>query len=101
MWLFVMFDLPVKTSEDRKNYARFRKLLLESGFSMLQLSVYARPMASEQMGDSYARMVKDHLPPAGYVRLLMVTDRQFGKMKSFIGPKSLPIEEAPRQLELF
>ncbi len=101
MWLFVMFDLPVKTSKDRKNYARFRKLLLQSGFSMMQLSVYARCCASEEMGESYGRLVKANLPPAGYVRLLMVTDRQFGKMKSFIGPEAAPIEEAPRQLELF
>src|SRR5690606_25570553 len=42
MWLFAMFDLPVVTKTDRRNYARFRKKLLEEGFMMLQFSVYAR-----------------------------------------------------------
>ena len=37
-----MFDLPTNTSEDRKNYTRFRKSLIKLGFDMLQYSVYAR-----------------------------------------------------------
>ena len=40
MWLFVVFDLPVKTKKDRKNANQFRKNLLKDGFTMMQVSVY-------------------------------------------------------------
>jgi len=51
MWLFAMFDLPVTDKALKKAYARFRKLLLSQGFSMLQFSVYARHCVSEESGE--------------------------------------------------
>ena len=42
MRMLVMFDLPTETGEDRRNYRKFRKGLLENGFYMLQESVYCR-----------------------------------------------------------
>jgi CRISPR-associated protein Cas2 len=48
VWLFTLFDLPVLTKTDRRNYTRFRKALVREGFMMLQLSVYARYCASEE-----------------------------------------------------
>ncbi len=67
MWLFAMFDLPVTTAKARKRYAKFRKVLLEQGFSMLQYSVYARYCASEEMADAYRGRIRTELPPEGYV----------------------------------
>ncbi len=101
MWLFAMFDLPVTTPKARKEYAHFRKLLIEQGFSMLQYSVYARYCASEESSDAHRGRIRGALPPEGYVRLLAVTDRQFGKMESFVGETSEPLEEPPPQLALF
>ena len=34
MWVFVSFDLPTYTAEERKNAARFRKELIKDGFRM-------------------------------------------------------------------
>jgi len=101
MWLFAMFDLPVTTSEARKRYTEFRHLLIKQGFSMLQYSVYARYCASEEMAVAYRSRIRASLPPEGYVRLLAVTDRQFGKMESYIGERSRSLEEPPSQLVLF
>ena len=101
MWLFAMFDLPVTTPKARKYYAQFRKLLLREGFSMLQYSVYARYCACEEISTRYRAEIRASLPPKGYVRLLAVTDRQFGKMESFIGKTSEPTEKPPDQLTLF
>ena len=36
MRVIVFFDLPVKTTRDRREYARFRKKLIKSGFVMMQ-----------------------------------------------------------------
>ena len=101
MWLFSMFDLPVTTKRARKRYAQFRSLLLSEGFSMMQFSVYARYCASEDIAATFRRRIRTELPDDGHVRLLMVTDRQFGKMEVFHGKKTVQTEEPPAQLSLF
>lgn len=101
MWLFAMFDLPVTTKAARKRYAQFRGLLLEEGFTMLQFSVYARYSVSEEAADALRRRIRRDLPNEGHIRLLMVTDRQFGKMEVFHGKTSVDPETAPEQLVLF
>lgn len=101
VWIFAMFDLPVKTKRDRRNYSRFRFLLLDEGFSKMQYSVYARFCASDEIAETHRKRLRDKLPPDGHVRLLTVTDRQFGKMQVFFGKKRATVEEKPDQLELF
>ncbi|WP_459558580.1 CRISPR-associated endonuclease Cas2 [Lacunimicrobium album] len=101
MWLMAMFDLPVKSKTDRKNYARFRNVLLDEGFDMMQLSVYARFCDSEQTADSFKNRIEKKLPPGGQVRLLAITDKQFGKMEIFHGKKKASAQSKPSQLQLF
>ena len=101
MWLFTMFDLPVGTKKARREYTRFRKALLKEGFTMLQYSIYARYCASDEAADAYRGRIRAILPPAGQVRLLAVTDRQFGKMHVYFGKNSRPVEDPPAQLMLF
>ena len=101
MWLFVMFDLPVKEAEERKEYALFRKKLLQLGFTRLQYSIYARYFSSEEASEIQRKKIKASLPPDGFVRILTVTDRQFGKMEAFIGKKLTETEVPPQQLSFF
>jgi CRISPR-associated protein Cas2 len=101
MWMLAMFDLPVITKEARKRYARFRAALLKRGFTMLQFSVYARQCSSEEFAEGVRADVRAVLPPDGQVRLLGVTDRQFGKMEVFFGRKRKPTEDPPAQFMLF
>lgn len=101
MWLVAMFDLPVKTKVERREYARFRNSLLKDGFCRLQFSVYARYCPSEEASDAHRKYVHSKLPPDGEVRLLAITDRQFGKMEVYYGPNRTKVEEPPRQLMLF
>jgi CRISPR-associated protein Cas2 len=101
MWLMAMFDLPVETKTDRRNYARFRNALLKDGFMMLQFSVYARYLASEEAADAHRRIVRQAIPPLGQVRLIAVTDHQFGKMEVFYGRKPRKPEEPQAQMLLF
>ena len=53
MWLFAMFDLPVKTKTERRAYSRFRNLLLQEGFCKMQFSVYARFCGSEEIAETH------------------------------------------------
>jgi CRISPR-associated protein Cas2 len=101
MWLFAMFDLPVDTKRAKKEYVRFRKSLLSEGFLMLQFSVYARYCNSEEASAAHRNRIHDMLPPEGQVRLLAVTDRQFGKQEVFNGKKRKTPEPEPQQLVLF
>ena len=101
MWLMVMFDLPVKTTESKREYARFRKYLLLEGFLQLQFSVYTKFCASRENAQKYYNYLKAAVPPGGKVRLLMVTDKQFGEMVSLYGTSLQDVEKKPEQLLLF
>jgi CRISPR-associated protein Cas2 len=101
MWLFALFDLPVDTKDNRREYVQFRKALLKEGFVMLQFSVYARHGVSEESVDTVRHRVKLVLPPHGQVRLMAVTDHQFGKTEVYFGKKRKPVEYPPAQLMLF
>lgn len=95
-----MFDLPVDTLDARRDYTQFRKALLKEGFTMLQFSVYARYCGSEERSDAFRRRLRYALPPGGQVRLMAVTDHQFGKMEVFYGKKLYSAEKPPEQLLL-
>jgi CRISPR-associated protein Cas2 len=101
MWLFVLFDLPTLTKEHRKLHTRFRKNLEKMGFSRAQFSVYINHYASEDATLSIQKRVQNMLPPEGNVRLLLVTDRQFGKMLVLNSRKKIQVEQPLPQVLLF
>lgn len=101
MWVMVMFDLPTSTKEDRKNYTRFRKKLIESGFMQLQFSVYARPCFSDDTAQSFRVRIEKWVPQFGQVRIMLFTDKQWGRTEVFFGKRRAPTEEAPQQLTIF
>jgi CRISPR-associated protein Cas2 len=101
MWLLVLFDLPVRTKPQRKRATDFRKTLLTDGFAMMQYSVYMRPCASEENASTHLERVQRSLPPLGSVRVMQITDKQFGRMLCFDGKQPVDPEQMPRQLEFF
>jgi CRISPR-associated protein Cas2 len=101
MWVLVFFDLPTETKKERKAASRFRKDLLEDGFSMFQFSIYMRFCASRENADVHIKRTKNQLPKDGKVGILAITDRQFGLMELFYGQKLVETEKPSQQLELF
>lgn len=85
MRLIVMFDLPTETTEDRRNYTAFRKLLIKNGFIMLQESVYVKLMITPAVRESVMRLLKANRPPDGLVCALEVTESQFAGMEYITG----------------
>mgnify|MGYP001106747188 CR=1 FL=1 len=51
MRMFCMFDLPVETEEQRRNYRIFRKELIQEGFVMIQYSIYVRVCPSREFAN--------------------------------------------------
>lgn len=101
MWIFAMFDLPTDTAAARRAYREFREELLDDGFTMLQYSIYARHCPSEENAQVHEKRIKSFLPPDGEVRLLVVTDKQFERMKVFLGKLRGPTEKSPDQVSFF
>ena len=101
MRLLVFFDLPVKTKEERREAALFRKFLLADGYDMVQLSVYARVCRGPEAVETHSRRLANNLPPTGCVRMLQVTDQQYGRMKILVGTLKPQEKTAPVQLLLF
>jgi CRISPR-associated protein Cas2 len=101
MWVVAMFDLPMHDKALRKAYARFRKGLIRQGFDRLQFSVYARHCSSLEKADAYSARVGGIVPDQGEVRVLLLTDKQFERMKVYWGKHRARAEEPPKQLELF
>ena len=101
MWVLTMFDLPVDTKKARRAYAQFRKMLLKDGFTQMQFSIYARHCPSEENTDVHVKRVERNVPPDGEVRVLTVTDKQFERMRIFLGKMRRQPERPPPQLELF
>ncbi len=101
LWIFVFFDLPTETKTDKKNYTRFRKGLQQDGFTMLQFSIYIRHCNSRENAEVHMKRARILLPPKGEVVIFTITDKQFGQMEFFRGPKEKERPDTPQQLELF
>lgn len=83
-----MFDLPVDTPNERRQYRIFRKELIRNGFTMLQYSVYYRAIQNRAAGKKYERAIKQFLPIHGEVRLIAVSEKQFNDMQILVGSRS-------------
>ncbi len=85
MRLLVFFDLPVVTRAERRAYTVFRRFLLNDGYDMIQFSVYGRIVNGNDAEQKHLKRLVDNLPPAGSVRCLTVTEKQFASMKLLVG----------------
>ena len=85
MRVIVFFDLPTTTKSERREYAKFRKFLIKSGFMMMQESVYCKIALNAVAADAVIKNVKLNLPSDGLVQLLTVTERQFSRMEVLVG----------------
>ncbi|PIE04779.1 MAG: CRISPR-associated endonuclease Cas2 [Spirochaetales bacterium] len=100
MWMIVMFDLPVVTKADRKEYTRFRNHLLDNGFDMSQFSVYERLVSSKDRVKQFERRIAAELPKNGKVQIITITDKQYQNIKSYYGQSQFTPDK-PDQLHLF
>ena len=91
--MMIFFDLPTVTSENRRNYRKFRKNLLTNGFFMLQESVYCRMVINEAMAKSVVAKIESFKPPEGMICAMIVTEKQYATMNILSG-KPKPKEKS-------
>ena len=85
MRVLVFFDLPSVSSKDLKEYRRFRKSLIKSGFIMMQESVYMKLVLNQTAAKTVENMIYDIKPEKGLVQMLTITEKQFANIKFVVG----------------
>ena len=88
MRLILFFDLPVETGQDRREYAKFRKLLIKNGFVMMQRSVYSKLAINNAVAAAMLETVKKHKPPHGIIQALIITEKQYARIEYILGAHS-------------
>ena len=101
MWLFVMFDLPVQTKQERKEATKFRKNLEQDGFVMHQFSVYMRFCGSLESAHVHIKRIRGFCPPHGHISIMSLTDKQYSNIVNIWGKVEKKAKKAPLQLEFF
>ena len=98
MRILVFFDLPTDTNEDKRNYRKFRKVLIKNGFLMLQESVYTRMLITPSAGQALLNVIKKNKPPEGLVQIMTVTEKQFSKMEYITGEYHSDVVDSDERL---
>lgn len=98
MRVIVMFDLPVTTAVERKDYTVFRKFLIKSGFLMLQESIYCKIAQNSTMADSIVENIRKNKASSGLVQVLKVTEKQYSKMEYIVGENKTDILNSDERL---
>ena len=81
------FDLPVLTVQDKREYRKFRKYLIKSGFLQEQESVYSKLVQNISAADAIIENVRKNKPPTGLVQILKVTEKQYENMDFIVGQR--------------
>lgn len=84
-----MFDLPVESNQQRKQYDRFHKSLIANGFVMIQYSIYEKIVNAESKVQRIIEKLKIDLPHEGNIRILSITNEQYQNMIFLVGDKTL------------
>ena len=98
MRVLVMFDLPVGSSEQRKEYTRFRKFLIKNGFLMMQESIYCKLALNATVVNAIKEQVYKNKPKEGLVQLLAITEKQYERMELIVGSAQKEVLESDERL---
>lgn len=98
MRIIVMFDLPVVSISDRREYSKFRKYLIKNGFFMMQESVYCKLAQNSTAADLIIDNVRKNKPLSGLVQALKITEKQFSRIDYIVGEKKSDILDSDERI---
>jgi CRISPR-associated protein Cas2 len=98
MRVMVFFDLPVETAAQRREYTRFRKFLIKSGYLMMQESVYCKICLNNSGVESVQLALEKRKPKHGLVQVLVITERQFSKITYLVGQRISDVLDSDARL---
>lgn len=85
MRVLVLFDLPMNTSAQVREYNQFRKYLIRNGFMMMQKSVYCKLALNLTAVNAIVENLRRNHPDEGLVQVLSLTEKQFSKIEFIVG----------------
>lgn len=85
MRVIVLFDLPITTDQGKKEYRKFRKYLIKSGYIMMQESVYCKLAPNDTAADSLIDNIRKNKPEEGLVQVLKLTEKQYSRIEYIVG----------------
>lgn len=98
MRVIVFFDLPVLTDSNRREYRKFRKYLIKSGFVMIQESVYCKLAPNSTAADSIIENLKKNKPASGLVQAIKITEKQYAKTEFIVGESKNKVLDSDERL---
>lgn len=98
MRVIVFFDLPVVTEKNRKDYRVFRKFLIQTGFLMMQESVYCKLAQNSAVAERVVEAVRRNKPAEGLVQVLRITEKQYSKMEFIVGQNNTCVLDTDERL---
>lgn len=98
MRVIVLFDLPVTTTIQRREYTRFRKFLLKNGFVMQQESVYSKLALNTTVAQRIAENVRKNKPNEGLVQMLTITEKQYSRMEILVGEAEYEVLQSDERM---
>lgn len=98
MRLIVFFDLPIESSAQKREYRRFRKFLLRSGFVMMQESVYCKIVLNATAAAAVQENIRKHKTADGLIEMLLITERQFERMEIVVGEPQNTVIDSDKRL---
>lgn len=101
MRIIVMFDLPVLTSQEKKEYRKFRKFLISNGFIMLQQSIYSKIALNGTVAKTIRKNIRDNRPNDGLVQVLTITEKQYNRMEFLVGEHHSDILDTDERFVVF
>lgn len=98
MRTIIFFDLPNVYTNDKKNYTKFRRFLINEGFIMMQESVYSKLMMNSQQIQLLIQRIKRNAPKKGIIQVLNVTENQYAQIEYIIGSNNTKILDNEERL---
>ena len=98
MRVLVFFDLPTETLENKREYRRFRKMLIKNGFLMMQESVYCRMLITPNAANTVLSLIRKNRPSDGIVQVMTVTEKQFASIEYITGEQHSEIITSDERL---
>lgn len=98
MRVMVMFDLPTVTAAGRKEYTRFRKYLIKSGFLMMQESVYCKLVPNTSSADALISSIRKNKPKEGLVQAMKITEKQFSRIEYIVGSSNSEVLDSDERI---
>lgn len=96
MMLLICFDLPRYSKLEKRQAAKFRKRLIELGFSMKQFSLYERPIRNSSTKERIVHIISNELPDSGSITMYSLPNKIHNEQITILGENTIKIVSKPK-----